>query len=359
MISISSHCAFSQGCIAIRNIAGFGQFAQLGYNQSDKKWMMNLSNRYYMAVEPFKDSQKLDLNPDESKRSINYNYTFNLSMIRLLEKGWSIGFDLPIYNNTLVRRQEHLSGDRHSTHAFGLGDIRVTVYKWILKQEDTRKWNVQAGLGLKLPTGDFRSEDYFYINQIDKTAKQSAPVDPGMQLGDGGTGITIELNGYYLLSSMVSFYGNMFYLINPRDQNGVSTLKGQPAGGSLLNGAYDEAATLTVDSVPDNYTVRVGGNFTYKSFVATAGLRYEGVPKYDLVGENHGLRRPGQVGSVELGVQYKMKTGFFYVFVPIAYNRWLQQSVPDETQSQLQGTYQTTIGRIPTSTFIIGYSVLF
>ena len=261
IIFVGSIKVYPQGCVVIRNIAGFGQFAQLGYDQSDKKWMINLGNRYFESIQPFKDALKLDLNPDETKRNINYNYTLNLSMIRLLQNGWAIGMDLPISNNTLVSRAEHLSGDRHSTHGFGMGDIRFTVYKWILKQEDTRKWNVQAGIGLKLPTGDFRYEDYFYNDAIDKTAKQSAPVDPSLQLGDGGTGFTTELNGYYLLSSKISLYGNMFYLINPRDQNSVSTLKGHPAGGPDYNGPYDEAATLTVNSVPDNYTVRFGGQF--------------------------------------------------------------------------------------------------
>ena len=37
-----------QGCIAIRNLTGsFGHFAQLGYTESDDKWMINLSTRYF------------------------------------------------------------------------------------------------------------------------------------------------------------------------------------------------------------------------------------------------------------------------------------------------------------------------
>jgi len=357
-IPLFSH---GQGCVIIRNIAGFGQFAQLGYNQSDKKWMMNLGNRYFRSIQPFKDSQAIPINPDPSKQNINYNYTFDLSLIRLLGNGWALGIDLPVSSNTIVTRVEHLSGDRHSTHAFGLGDIRITGYKWLRKQEASNKWNVQAGLGLKLPTGDYRYQDYFYNDPTNKMAGQLEPVDPSIQLGDGGTGITLELNGYYLLNTSFSFYGNIFYLINPRDQNGVSTLKGHPADSANngLNGAYADEATLTVSSAPDNYTVRLGSNFTYKKLVVSAGVRYEGIPRYDLLGENHGLRRVGTVSSVELGLQYKMKTGFLYTFVPIAYRRVLRQSVPDQIQSELQGTYQTTPGRIPAYTFIIGYAFLF
>jgi len=45
------------------------------------------------------------------------------------------------------------------------------------------------------------------------------------------------------------------------------------------------ASTADVNSVPDNYTLRVGANYTYKSLVFTGGLRYEGAPAHDLFGK--------------------------------------------------------------------------
>ena len=43
------HAARSQGCVAIHNLAGFGQFASLGYAESTQKWMLNINNRYFDA----------------------------------------------------------------------------------------------------------------------------------------------------------------------------------------------------------------------------------------------------------------------------------------------------------------------
>jgi hypothetical protein len=346
--------AMSQGCIIIKNMAGFGQFAQLGYGQTEEKWMMNISARYFESVTPFKDNQQIAVDPDPTKRNINYNTTVDLSVFRILNDGWGIGLALPISSNTLVSRAEHMSGDRHSTHAVGLGDIRVTVYKWLRKQENDQRWNVQAGVGLKLPTGDYHYQDYYYNDPVNKNSKVLAPVDPSLQLGDGGTGITGELNAYYNFSQRVSLYGNIFYLVSPRDQNGVSNLKDLPPA------PYAEEATLTVNTVADNYTLRFGGNFTFlNKIVASAGVRLEGVPKYDLLGENHGLRRVGHVASLEIGLQYKLKKSFFFGFVPIAFDRRLRQSVPDEMQSELSGTYSTTAGRIPEATMIFGYAFVF
>ncbi|MGH2566129.1 MAG: hypothetical protein ACRDE5_16540, partial [Ginsengibacter sp.] len=116
---VYNNVALSQGCVVIRNIAGFGQFSQLGYNQQGKNWMMNLSTRYFRSKQPFKDSHEVPINPDPSKQNINYNYTFNLSVVRLLGNGWALGIDMPISSNSLTTRAEHLSGDRHTTHAFG------------------------------------------------------------------------------------------------------------------------------------------------------------------------------------------------------------------------------------------------
>jgi hypothetical protein len=359
IVLIVSSKAHSQGCVVIRNIAGFGQFAQLGYDQSNKKWMISMSNRYYRSIQPFRDSDKIPLNPAPDKRNVNHNNTFNLSMIRLLDDGWAIGVDMPISANSLTTRAEHYSGDRHTTSAVGIGDIRVTLYKWLFKQGITRKGNIQAGLGIKLPTGAYGYQDYFYNNPNDKSAKMLAPVDPSVQLGDGGTGFTAEINAYYLLGNHFSFYGNFFYLMNPRDQNGVSTLKGHdPITNTDFNGPFADEATLTVNSVPDNYTMRAGANYSYHRFVGTVGARMEGVPVHDLVGDNHGLRRPGHVTSVELGTQYKMKSGFLFVFAPLAVSRVLHQSVPDKVQSMLQGKYESTAGRIPGATIIVGYSFL-
>src|SRR5580693_5678369 len=150
--------SFSQGCVAIRNLAGMGQFAQLGYGQTSDKWMLDINNRYFEAYNVFAGTKS------QGYDSINiYEYTMNLELSHIMKNGWAISVDMPIAANTSVSSLEHASGYRHSTHAFGLGDIRLTVYKWLF---DTKaigsRGNIQVGLGLKFPTGNYHTEDYFY-----------------------------------------------------------------------------------------------------------------------------------------------------------------------------------------------------
>ena len=57
----------------------------------------------------------------------------------------------------------------------------------------------------------------------DDTTKILAPVNASIALGDGGTGITTEINAFYVFSNTISFYGNVYYLVSPRDVSGIST----------------------------------------------------------------------------------------------------------------------------------------
>jgi hypothetical protein len=75
-------------------------------------------------------------------------------------------------------------------------------------------------------------------------------------------------------------------------------------------------------SVPDQYTIRSGGNLLYKNFILTAGVRYEKVTVNDLIGGNKGFRRAASITSIESGINYRMKKSlvFGYVGFPFNYN---------------------------------------
>jgi long-subunit fatty acid transport protein len=114
-----------------------------------------------------------------------------------------------------------------------------------------------------------------------------------------------------------------------------------------------------VNSVPDNYTLRAGGNYTFDRLVFTAGIRYEGAPAYDLFGKNDGLRKVGHIFSVEPGIEYKFKTSFLYTFVTIPLSRATIQTVPDRRATEMTGTYTITGGDLAGVIFFFGYAFTF
>jgi hypothetical protein len=114
---------------------------------------------------------------------------------------------------------------------------------------------------------------------------------------------------------MINLYFQGFYLINPREQNGVSNLKGRtPTPTQTAN-------NTTVMSVPDQYSVRGGVNFQFQKIILAAGLRYEKVPENDLIGGNKGFRRAATIASVEPGINYKLKNALAYAYVGIPFER--------------------------------------
>jgi hypothetical protein len=238
-----------------------------------------------------------------------------------------------VISNTRSSLYEHDGKTRHSTESFGIGDIRFAAYKWILNPTKMPKGNVQVGLGIKLPTGDYKYQDYFYKND---STQVLGPVDQSIQLGDGGTGISTEVNSFYNFNKKLGAYGNFYYLSNPREQNGTSATRGAtPSTAQLRNGSF-------VMSVADQYMWRAGASYTLHQFNFSGGVRKECIPSEDLIGGSSGFRRPGYVVSLEPGLTYTDKKISIYAFVPVAVKRNRTQSFSDKYQTNLTKTY--TIG---------------
>lgn len=355
-ILISINFIYAQGCIAIRNLAGFGQAAQLGYKQTNDKWVIDIDNRYFQAYTFLQG--KTDITPKVLDSGLTFHdYTMNIQLSRILDHGWSISVDMPISVNWQGGAGLHASGEPHTTHAYGLGDIRFTAYKWLLNTNVSHKGNIQFGLGIKFPTGNYHSEDYFYTSATDKSYKELEPVNPGIQLGDGGTGIITQINSFYTFNPNISVYVNFFYLISPNDQNGVPFFTPNSIPPEVRT--LFKATTNDVGSIPDNYTIRGGANFSFNKFVATAGLRYEGAPAHDLIGQDDGHRSAGHIFSLEPGINYKFKNSFLYGYFTLPVDRGTVKTIPDKRQEAITGVPTVSPGHFANTLVSFGYAFTF
>ena len=329
-ICFFKHSGQSQGCIAVRNISGFGQYNLTDNAFSVSNWQLNINTRYFKSYRDFKGS--VDQKTPEQNEAVVKSYSVDIGLSRFLSKGWSLNFNLPVSSNSREASLEHGGPNtkRHTTHSFGIGDIRFTAYKWLLRPTVRQRGNIQLGLGLKLPTGDFKFQDYFYRN--DSTKVLSA-VNPSIQLGDGGTGIITEMNLFYIVNAArtISLYGNFYYLLNPREQNGVAITAGR------VPSRIDSLTGNIILSVPDQFSLRAGAYFNLKNWAFSAGIRNEGSPVNDLVGGSEGIRRAGHNLSAEPGIIYKMKKASVYVYVPFIIDRKISQNVPDQNRSKIIG----------------------
>jgi len=337
--------SYSQGCVAIRSTGGM---CTMDHHIDTTKWQLSINNRYFKSYKHFIGTVEQTQRQTLGTEVINHDYTMDIAIQHKLSARWSWMLDIPILANSRSSLYEHNNVGRYLTHSFGIGDIRFAVYSWLVNPEKMPKGNIQVGLGIKLPTGNYNVQDFFHVTA---DSLRAGPVDQSIQLGDGGTGITFELNTFYNLSRQLSLYGNFYYLSNPQDVNGISTARGAtPSSSSIQN-------TSNVMSVPDQMMIRAGLNYMVNNFSFSAGIRDECLPVNDLIGSSNGFRRPGYIVSFEPGVTYTKGKINFYAYVPVAVTRNRTQSVPDQITTKLTGKYTQGDAAFADYTINIGMNI--
>ena len=349
LIFISIHFElYSQGCVAIRSTGGMSNItAHPDSTASDGGWVFTANNRYFKSFRHFKGKEEQTERLEIGNEVINYQYALDLVITRLINDRWSVMVDIPVLANKRTSLYEHGGKVRDATHSFGLGDIRVAAFRWLLNPQRNPKGNIQLGLGIKFPTGDYDYKD-FWTNQGPNMERELRTVDQSIQLGDGGTGITLELNAFRRINDQLGVYGNFYYLSNPREHNGVRSYR------ELI---IERLANEAIMSVPDQYMARAGFDYTYKSLSATLGARIECVPVEDILGESGEFRRPGYVWSVEPGITYQVNNVQLFATVPVAVFRNRTQSVTNKEYSAQTGEY--TIGDAAFADYSVNFGLSF
>ena len=322
----------AQGCVAIR---GNGSFQTMDHPMldtsiaSDKSWYFTASYRYFKSFRHFKGTEEQKQRQVLGNEVINHQNTIDLGITRNFNQFWSVTVGLPYLINTRSSLYEHGGTERHNSYSHGIGDMRVVANKWLFDSHKVHKGNIQVGLGVKLPTGNYNAQSTFY-----NVTPAVRPVDQSIQLGDGGVGIIAEVNGFLNFGGGFSGYTNLYYMANPRDTNSTRTYR-ETLRATLANEAYT--------SVPDQYLARLGVNYTFQgrmsALTVSAGARLEGIPVYDLIGKSDAFRRPGYIISAEPSLSYSLKKVNFFANVPIALKRNRTQSVTDKENSAASGTY--------------------
>jgi len=347
----------AQGCVAVRST---GNINMLHPDENDKAaWQFSTTSRSFKSFRHFSGTTENKQRLIDGTEVINHQTSLDISLTRIVNNRWSFMMDAPILSNARSSLYEHglvngayVKKERHTMHSFGISDVRFAAYRWLLDPKKNIKGNIQAGLGIKLPTGDDNFKDYWY-NVGPGGTKELRTVDQSIQLGDGGTGFTTELNTFYNFKRNFGVYGNFYYLINPREQNGVRTYRE-----TLVTSLSNEA----ISSVPDQYMWRAGFNYGFNhihGLTFAAGAKLEGIPVHDLVGGSGDFRRPGYIWSVEPAVTYQIKKLNFFVSVPFAIARNRTQSVTDMENSIKQNKHVQGDAAFADYVINLGFSVKF
>lgn len=321
----------AQGCVAIRGFSGCTGNIAGGAMVPKGNFLVGTNFRYFKSYRHFRGDHEETERVEAGTEVINNSYFLDFSVTYGISERWYANLIIPFVYHTRSSMYEHGGnppnglGERHSTSSSGLADIRLGAGYWLFNPEKHPKFNYALGLGIKLPTGSYSSKDLFYNQGPDRNTDEENVVDQSIQPGDGGFGITTEIQGFQSLGNNFMLLANLYYLINPQEANGVLTRNGR-----------------SEFSCPDQFAARIGTFYMMpiKGLNTFLGGRVEGVPAYDLIGSSDGYRRPGYAVSVEPGVGYNFGNVSLNLTVPIVVYRNRVQSYEDKQRTAETGVYR-------------------
>ena len=319
----------AQGCVAIRHFSTCSGNNLASNTLRKGDWQVGVNYRYFQSFRHFRGTHEEPDRVANNSEVINDSHGWDFNINYGISSRWYASLTLPFVLNVRSSLYEHGRTERHTTFSRGMADARIGSGFWVFDREKGGKGNIALGAGIKIPTGDYNATDIFY-NVGPFGSPQVRPVDQSIQPGDGGFGLTLDFQLYQELLPRLYLYAGGFYLLNPREMNGVHTFRDSL---SVL------LANEAIMSVPDQYSLRAGFNYALpmQSLGFSLGARYEGVPVNDLIGGSEGFRRPGTVLSVEPGINYMHKAASFNLSVPFAVRRERPQSVTDLATQKATG----------------------
>lgn len=330
-VFLGNQSAFSQGCVAVRPMScastGNGYINTVGINQQGQ-WRVSSAYRYFRSFRHFRGDHEEAFRVENGTEVINITHAADLGISYQLSNRVALNLNAPLIYYNRSSLYEHYGNSitsnpaqaRFDTGSQGLGDIRLGASYWIFDPARSLKGNVSVGLGIKAPTGNENVQDTFHRLATDGSDSLiTKAVDQSIQLGDGGWGINLEMQGYRSLFKNGALYFNAFYLLNPREMNTVPY------------------------SVADQYAARLGLNYAVlpkTGISAGMGGRLEGIPSEDLIGGSEGRRRPGYIISIEPSISYNRNAVNLTLNFPIALYRNRTQSVSDKQRTRETGQYR-------------------
>ena len=319
----------AQGCVAIRHFSScVGNSLENNLlNKGDVQIGMNY--RYFKSFRHFRGTEEEPDRITNNTEVVNYSHATDFFATIGINKRTYASITIPTVFNSRSSLYEHGREERNTTFSRGLGDIRIGLGFWLLNPEENLNGNIALGLGLKLPTGNYNASDIFY-NVGPNGEPQTRPVDQSIQPGDGGLGLTLDFQIYQKIATGLFGYASGFYLLNPRETNGIRTFR------ETLSPILENEAIM---SVPDQYSIRTGLSYSISPLLSSSlGARFDCIPVKDLIGGNEGFRRPGNVLSIDPGIALNKNKLSFNLNVPFAIRRDRPQSITDIQTEELTGT---------------------
>jgi hypothetical protein len=263
------------------------------------QWEVGISYRNLTADDWFVGNKIQPSLAPGGKPNIFEIHSVDLSIEYGVTDRASLRLTIPFSTGTNSRI--HPDNIRHITSATGIGDINLVANIWLLDPATHSARNLALGLGLKAPTGNNEVKGDFGL--ASGTVVQF-PVHPGLQLGDGGWHIIVQVQAYQRLIRGLSAYIAGFYQLSPQGKTNVTFTPTSTLGRSLYD-VYHGRFGLAYDLWPQAHVT------------SSLGVRFDGIPVRDIIGSDAGFRTPGYITYLDPGLSVSMGVSTFTLSVPL------------------------------------------
>jgi hypothetical protein len=281
------------------------------------RWQITTGYRWQNSYRHFRGDHEEANRIEEGTEVENALHLFDFSLSYQATPRWSFQVSAPF---STVERTSHRNAT--VTGSTGIGDMSVGAKFWIWRSPSETRQNIQLGVSLKLPTGD--------PNVTNRVGANIITVDQSIQLGDSGTGFSVDTMAYKSIQRFTIFT-TAAYLFNPKNTHApTGWVRVEPEPSGIGYRGYSSPGTIY--SVSDQYLVQAGLGFAVPKpagFALTVIGRVEGVPARDIIGREDGFRRPGYAVSVGPGFMYSRGRHTWSASVPVAVRRDRTESVSD------------------------------
>lgn len=322
---------YAQGCVAVRQMGGCGA-ASANSLLNKGQWQASLNYRYFRSYRHFRGDHEEINRVEQGTEVINLTHIADFGLAYSLNQRLSVSASLPFISYDRSSLYEHYGNSttanpeqkRFHTGSSGIGDLRLSASYWLFNPEHHSRQNIALGLGLKLPTGNANVQDEFHKRRSSDGSDSiyTRAVDQSIQLGDGGYGLTLDIQAYATVFNRATVYVNGFYLSNPGNTNKTLTR------GTLQN----VDPLIAYHSIADQFMARLGLNYAIlptQNLSVSLGGRIEGIPSQDLIGKSDGFRRPGYIVAAEPGLVFQSNRFNLTLNVPVALYRNRTKSTYD------------------------------
>lgn len=272
----------------------------------------------------FFDGPHIDHDLTKILRPVRYGNLLDLTGIYQFTPRLSLAVTLPVVLNRFSLNLPPAGNQRITEKAAGLADMSVIGRSWLLNPEKHSDQNISLGIGLKIPTGNWKLKNTFPdlsgANFIGK------PVFASIMPGDGGVALIVETQGFKSFKFPVrstNVFASASYLMNMRDTNRTASLI------TTLGAITPLVQNALVNSVPDAYSLLAGVSCPIPKVESkylrglrfTSAIRFEGSPPTDFLGRSNGFRQVGYFLAVEPGCVFAYRKYVVSISVPISFVR--------------------------------------